>query len=151
MTKKIHAVMKKVQDEIEPITKDATNPMYNKGYATIFKIMEVVGPILAKNNLVFTSKMDYRNDTWGVLSKIILIDEENSGPEEFEECFFPIVYNMGDAQQIGKSQTYARRYNLISLLNLSFVDDKDDNDGAPDGSPKKTVQKVSPNPIKVDL
>ena len=140
----LYLALQKAQKEFPVIKADSENPMYKgKKYATIKQIMAVIRPILDANNLMFTSMFTNRYDQWGLLSKIVWVGDKTS---EEEEAFFPME-RIADPQQLGKLATYARRYNLTSLLNLCFEDDEDDDDGN-SLVPKKT-QKVAPKPLNL--
>lgn len=146
MTKKnLMLAIAQVQSEAPVIKVDAQNPMYQgKKYATIKQIMDTIKPLLEKNNLVFTSCFDFRNEQWGMLSKLVWVGE---GEQEEIEAFFPME-RVADPQQLGKLATYARRYNLTSLLNLCFEDDDDDDDGN-SFAKKSSTPKKQPTPINL--
>lgn len=143
MDKNLMKAIANVQAEAPVIKVDAKNPMYQgKKYATIKQIMDTIKPLLQKNNLVFSSHFDYRNEQWGMLSVIAWIGEYVAT----EEAFFPME-KIADPQQLGKLATYARRYNLTSLLNLCFEDDEDDDDG--NSFVGKKTTKVAPKPLNL--
>ena len=109
--------------------------------------MAVVKPLMEENNLVFTSCFDYRNEQWGLLSSLVHIPEKTDVTMLAKiEAFFPME-KIADPQQLGKLATYARRYNLTSLLNLTFEDDDDDDDG--NSFVKAKVTKTKPTPLKL--
>lgn len=143
--KNLMSAIAQVQSEAPVIKVDAKNPMYQgKKYATIKQIMDTINPLLKKNHLVFTSYFDFRNEQWGMLSKLVWV-----GDSELEEieAFFPME-RVADPQQLGKLATYARRYNLTSLLNLCFEDDDDDDDGN-SFAKKSSTPKKQPTPINL--
>lgn len=138
----INVAIFELRKEVAPILSDKTNPMYKSDYATIFQIMKTLDPLFAKHGLVFYSTIDRAEEVWGVLS---ILRHVESGTEV--RAFFP-TDRIGDAQQMGKLLTYARRYNLAALLNLCFENDKDDDDGNGLLSGKKTIAKrVEPKPL----
>lgn len=137
----INVAIFELRKEVAPILSDKTNPMYKSDYATIFQIMKTLDPLFAKHGLVFYSTIDRAEEVWGVLSVLRHVE---SGTEV--RAFFP-TDRIGDAQQMGKLLTYARRYNLAGLLNLCFENDKDDDDGNGLLPGKKTVKRVEPKPL----
>lgn len=140
----IHSAILELRKEVEPILADRTNPMYGRDYATISQINKTLDPLFAKYGLTFVSSIAKQEETWGVIS-ILTHVESNT----FLTSFFP-TERLGDPQQIGKLLTYARRYNLAGLLNLSFADDKDDDDGNSFVTPPKApVKRIEPKPLNM--
>lgn len=134
-----------VQAEAPVIKVDAKNPAFQgRKYATIKQIMDTIKPLLNKNNLVFTSRFDFQNEQWGMLSSLIWCGPH--GEMEKESAFFPME-KIADPQQLGKLATYARRYNITSLLNLCFEDDDDDDDG--NSFMAKKTPKTAPKPLNL--
>lgn len=132
-----------VKKELSVITTDNANPVYQgAGYATLHNIMSVLQPLLDKNNLVLYSQFVKHQDTneWGVRTTLV-----HYGENEMHSLFvdFP-VERVADSQNNGKVMTYARRYNIGALFNLTFEDDKDDDDT---GDTKVTA-KTTPTPLK---
>lgn len=146
--KELIQAIQNVQNEVSVIKTDSTNPMYQgKKYATLKQIKETIKPLLVKNNLVFISHFDYVHEQWGLLSSLIYAGKTEDGTEQKIEAFFPME-KIADPQQLGKLATYARRYNLTSLLDLCFEDDDDDDDGN-SLVPQKTVVKTKPKAINL--
>lgn len=138
----INVAIFELRKEVAPILSDKTNPMYKSDYATIFQIMKTLDPLFAKYGVLFTSSITQMYETWGVLSTLLHVESNTS-----INAFFP-ADRIGDAQQVGKLLTYARRYNLAAMLNLCFENDKDDDDG--NGllpGKKATVKRVEPKPL----
>ena len=131
-----------VKKEISVITTDNANPVYSgAGYATLHNIMTILQPLLDKNNLVLYSQFErVEIDKWVVRTTLVY-----TGEKECHSLFvdFP-VDRVADSQNNGKVMTYARRYNIGALFNLTFEDDKDDDDT---GDTKQTT-KVAPTPLK---
>lgn len=137
----INVAIFELRKEVAPILSDKTNPMYKSDYATIFQIMKTLDPLFAKHGLVFYSTIDRAEDVWGVRSVLRHVESSTD-----VMAFFP-TDRIGDAQQMGKLLTYARRYNLAALLNLCFENDKDDDDGNGLLPGKKPVKRVEPKPL----
>ena len=100
------------------IKKDAINPFFKSGYATLSNIIEIVEPELAKSGLFITSLMAGNE----LITKIV--DGETG--TAIIESRFTLPVN-GDIQKIGSAITYARRYNLVAMLNLNVEEDDDGN------------------------
>jgi len=104
--------------EIPVIKKDANNPFFKSGYATLSNIIEVVEPILAKVGMFIVNIMDGNT----LITKIY----DSESDTVVIESSFTLPTN-GDIQKIGSAITYARRYNLLAMLNLNVEDDDDGN------------------------
>lgn len=130
-----------VKKELSVITTDSANPVYNgRGYATLHNIMTVLQPLLDKNNLVLFSQFIRENETWAVRTTLV-----HTGEKDIHSMFvdFP-VERVADSQNNGKVMTYARRYNIGALFNLTFEDDTDDDDTGD----TQVTKKVAPTPLK---
>lgn len=102
--------------EIPVIKKDANNPFFKSGYATLSNIIETVEPILMKHGLMITHVMQGNS----------LITQIWDNDKAILESSFLLPTN-GDIQKIGSAITYAKRYNITAMLNLNIEDDDDGN------------------------
>ena len=129
--------MKKLFDakrQMPIIKKDANNPFFKSGYATLSNIIEVTEPVLAKQGLFITHSMqDGRLIT-------ALWDSELTGNQPLIASDFLLPVN-NDIQKIGSAITYAKRYNITALLNLNIEDDDDGNAVKPQTPVKNTPAK----------
>ena len=128
------------KQEISTITKDATSPL-NK-YASLHNIMQSLQPVLDKHNLVIYHEFKKTDD--GILNVITNLVHVGDKEMHTLSVDFP-VKEVLDSQTMGKAMTYARRYNITALFNLTFIDDKDDNDYG--DTPQKKTMKVAPKPL----
>lgn len=129
-----------VRQQITNISKDATSPL-NK-YASLHNIMQALQPLLNENNLVVYHEFKKTEDgILNVITNLVYVGDNDMHTLKVE---FP-VKEVADSQTMGKAMTYARRYNITALFNLTFIDDKDDN-GYGDTKASK-VTKVAPKPI----
>lgn len=126
---------------------DRDNPMYRAKYATLRQIKETLLPLMKENDLFCSSKFVMRAGQWGVLTELFYVPSEK-GSAETMEAFFP-VEKIADPQQLGKAMTYGRRYNIVALFDLTFLNDEDDDDGNSLVPQKKTVTKTAPKPINL--
>jgi len=124
--------------EIPVIKKDANNPFFKSGYATLSNIIEVTEPILKKHGLMVTHVMQGNS----------LITQIWDGEKPILESSFLLPTN-GDIQKIGSAITYAKRYNITAMLNLNIEDD-DDGNAVKGTTPKLPVKKITDliQPIK---
>lgn len=139
----INSAIFELRKEVAPILTDKTNPMYKSEYATIFQIMKTLDPLFSKYGLTYISTLERRDETWGVLSVL-----NHVASNTHVMAFFP-TDRIGDAQQVGKLLTYARRYNLAALLNLCFEIDSDDDDGNGLTQKKAPAKRIEPKPLSL--
>lgn len=98
------------------IKKESANPFFKSKYADLATILDVIEVKAAECGLVIWSH--------GVTTDKGMFLETVLGHKDSDEQMcstFPIVGNK--PQEIGSSCTYARRYNIQSLLNLAAEDD----------------------------
>ena len=125
------------------IRKDNTNPHYHYKYADINDVLEAIREPLSTNGLVALQTTIRKDDIFCLNTKIINIDN----PEEFVEIDIPLLYQ-GDMQKLGSAITYARRYGLVTLLNLEQEDD-DGNlaSGKTPQQPQQTIEQIFTNAL----
>ncbi len=131
--------MKKLFDakqQIPTIKKDANNPFFKSGYATLSRIIEVVEPILAKHELYIYHSLIIQDGDSVLVTSIVDKEQGNGGVTSF----FKLPSNT-DIQKIGSAITYAKRYNITALLNLNIEDDDDGNAVKPQTPVKNTPAK----------
>jgi uncharacterized protein YrzB (UPF0473 family) len=133
ITKLVLAVLK-VQAEVKPALKTATNPFFHSKYAELSDHWNAVKDILKENELVVMQPLDTENGN-NVLYTILA---HSSG--EFVKSKMLINPIKTDPQSNGSAITYARRYSLCSILNLMTEDD-DGNAGT--GLKKESENKPS--------
>ncbi len=128
-----------VQRQVEPVVKDATNPLLRNRYATLGAITDYVRPILATHGLSIVQGIDAENyhPSTGVLMgfavETTLLHESG---EWVRNRVVVAVSEIGKeerrttAQTAGSSITYGRRYGLSALLALTTDEDDDGNGGS---------------------
>lgn len=105
----------KFQGQVNRIQKDAKNPHFKSSYASLSKILEETKPVLTECGLVLTQHFDV-----DVLTTMLCHAESG----EYMQSDYPInVKDAGLPQQFGSALSYARRYGIQSILNLSASDD----------------------------
>jgi hypothetical protein len=96
------------------IFKQSVNPHFKSKYADLATILEAIEVPVAELGVLITSHSHFEGGQW--VETTVLEFGAESMPSSF-----PLFG--GDAQKMGSSITYARRFNLQSLLNLAAVDD----------------------------
>ena len=114
----------KAQTEIKGAKSDSKNPFYNSNYADLHTVIESCMPILAKNDLSVVQGHEYCTETNGFYVTTMLVHE--SGEWIKSEVRMPIG-GKKDAQAVGSSITYGRRYGLSAILGISVEADDDGN------------------------
>src|SRR5690349_16295644 len=105
------------------IKKDAENPFFKSKYASLGNILDVIEPVLETHGLYVRSLLDNN-----VLSTQICETATGNIVLESKFCLPAIA----DIQKIGSAITYARRYNLVAMLNLNIEEDDDGNSTKPE-------------------
>jgi hypothetical protein len=140
-----------VQAEAPTLKKDATNPAFRSKYAPLDTIVETINPLLVKNGLVWSTMPSFDATTGEPTLKYELAHAPSGQSKDGE---MKLLLSKGDPQGQGSAITYARRYALVSVLNL-VADDDDDGHAASQsrggyGAPRasKPAPKVSPAPAR---
>ena len=114
----------KFQSEVKDISKDKINPFFNSKYADINSIIQSIRKTLTSNDLAISQGNRYCTHSNGFY--IVTTLYHSSGEWLRSELRMPIG-GKKDAQAVGASVTYGRRYGLLSILGISV--DGDDDDG----------------------
>ena len=102
---------------LEPVQKDKKGQIFKTGpsvsWSSLENIQEVVTPILAQNGLVVTHQIEeagtsLKTSIWHVSGESI-------------SSSYPLVTNL-DQKQYGSQLTYAKRYQVLCLLDLPTTD-----------------------------
>jgi len=108
-----------------PIVKDASNPFFKSKYATLDAIQEHIRKPLAEAGLVISQPTRWVDGQAIVVSTVYHVE---TGESLYSE--FPVVVGKHTAQDYGSAVTYAKRYSLTGLLNLTVSDEDDDGNKA---------------------
>lgn len=100
--------------EIGHAIKDAQNPHFKNDYATLESTINASKTILAKHDLALCQTVTIDN----VLVTTIF---HKSG--EMLQSEMKLLLNKQDMQQLGSALSYARRYSILSMLNMAQEDD----------------------------
>lgn len=121
--------------EIPELTFDSTNPHFGSSYLSLKGLLAIVKPILAANDLLLVQTV---SNTGGpqpapALTTRIIHLKSN----EYLEDTMLLSATKVDPQAQGSAITYARRYALVTLLNL-VADEDDDGNAASGGASSST-------------
>ena len=123
-TTNLFCALVKAQLEFTTIIKDKLNPHFKSMYADLDSIMKSIRVPLLRNGLLLYGFFD-RDDT-----DVYLVTRITFAPTgEYIQLNYPIVLPANE-QQKGSVLTYARRYSICTLLNLSADADDDGNAAA---------------------
>ena len=113
----LYAKLGKVKAEITSVKKNANNPFFKSKYADLNALLDVVEPVLKKNDLFLLQPCT--GGQMGNMVESVIVD-----PESCQRiASFMILPNIEDMQKLGGAVTYARRYTLQSLLGIKAEDD----------------------------
>jgi hypothetical protein len=116
---KLYKALVAAQKDLHNAKLNAVNPHFKSRYATLAEVRDTVVPALAKHGLAITQFTDMIGERIFLLTRLV----HESG--EFQESKFPITYDK--PQAMGSAITYAKRYALSSICNISADDDDDGN------------------------
>ena len=125
-------ILMEARADIEPIKKSGTNPHFGNKYATLESVIEAVTEPLQKHGFLLMHRAISNEHGKSITTELV----HESG-ESFVTAI-PLVLGKNDMQGLGSAITYARRYGIMSLLNLPAEDD----DG--EQNRKGTAQKLAP-------
>lgn len=120
------------------IYKTANNPFFKSKYADLPTILDAIEEPLADLGLIIISTSQQAED--GSWKEVTILEHKDC--DEVRMSAFPLFGSK--PQEFGSSITYARRYNIQSLLNLAAADD--DGNAANNAEP---VKKVYPTAVKM--
>ena len=137
---KLAASLAKVQANLKPAAKNATNPFFKSDYADLGSVVNVARSLLGENGL---SVAQFPGETFlsesGAAVELTTILMHESGEWLSQSLTMPIVKR--DPQAYGSAITYARRYALASVVGIVTGED-DDGQGAGSG---QNGQRKAPN------
>lgn len=137
---KLAEALAKAQSEMEPATKDTTNPFFKSQYASLASCWQACRGPLTKHGLavVQTTEPDNGNVT------VISILTHSSG--QWIKGKLSVKPSKTDSQALGSCLSYLRRYSLSALVGLSTQDDDAESTMSrqkPDTGKPKTASKTA--------
>ena len=122
--KNLYAALVKAQSQIKNAVKDSVNPHFKNRYADLESVWDAVRDALHRNDLAVLQLTDIDASGAPVLITRVI---HTSG--EHVEGRYPLVCkDPTDAQKLGSSMSYARRYSLSAMLGV--IQSDDDGNGA---------------------
>lgn len=129
---KITPALIKAQKSIKHAIKDAKNPHFKNNYATLESVIDATKEALLGVGIIVVQAHTTENN---LVTTLI----HESG--EYLSSIVPLMMKANDMQQLGSATTYARRYAIASMLNISQEDD----DGNAASQPQKEEKKFTPS------
>jgi len=121
--KHLGPAMLKVQEELEPVVKNAVNDFKSSRYATLPKVQEACLPILRAHGLWLSQHTRVCEPGFiHLVTRIIHLESE-----EFQESHLIMPAPKNDPQGYGSALTYSRRYALQVSVGVVCEDDDDGN------------------------
>ena len=137
--KSLYAALVKAQSQIKNAVKDSVNPHFKNRYADLESVWDAVRDALHRNDLAVLQLTDL--DASGAP---VLITRVIHASGEHVEGRYPLVCkDPTDAQKLGSSMSYARRYSLSAMLGV--IQSDDDGNGA-SAQPAKPAAQATPAP-----
>lgn len=111
---KLSEAMVKAQKQIKHAIKDRQNPHFKNQYATLESVIDASKDALLDQGIFVTQ---------AVTKEDLLITRLQHTSGEYIESEMVLRFDRENMQGMGSSITYARRYSLASMLNISQADD----------------------------
>ena len=128
-TPELFASLAKMQGEVENATKGSLNPHFKSRYADLAEVLNTIRPVMAANGLSVIQSPSFDGVRVTVTTTIC---HASGGYVSGEISCVPAKH---DAQGVGASCTYLRRYSLSAFAGVAQEDD--------DGQAAVTTQRVS--------
>jgi hypothetical protein len=122
------------QNEFEAVEKTAANPFFKSSYADLPSIIESTAPVLHKHGLSIVQMVGFDPETGNDMLTSRLL--HTSG--QWIESSMRLFLTKNDPQGQGSAVSYARRYQIQSMLNLRTVDDDANAASKPQHAPQTT-------------
>lgn len=129
-----------LQGELPNVTKDATNPHFNKKYADLAGVIDVARPLLAKHNFALNHQTALSDD-----GRPLLITTLWHASGQFLRAVSSIAPEKQTFQGVGSAITYTRRYDGMAIIGLAPEEDDDGNAAGASRPPAKRQEKPKSN------
>lgn len=137
----IAAALSAAQGAMKPAAFNRINPHFKNRYADLTSVIDAARAALAANGLAVAQSVT--SDDLRVTVETLL--SHKSG--EWIEAVTTMKASKPDAQGIGGTFTYAKRYALCAMLGISADEDDDGNGAVAGGPPQREVgPKLEPKP-----
>jgi hypothetical protein len=133
------AALAKARQNFKPIHKEMENPQYRSKYADLSAIIEATQQSLNANGLVVIQGVDCTVEASTTIIETMLA--HTSGEWISETLHLPATMrDRFDAQSVGSSQTYGRRYAMQAILGVAAEIDDDATAAVGNGSAKAAAE-----------
>lgn len=140
-TPELFAALAEAQAEIENAAKNSANPHFKSKYADLAEVLNTVRPVFAKHGLSLVQSTGFDGQ---MVSVTTLVGHKLGG---FITSIAACVPAKTDAQGIGSSTTYLRRYSVAAMAGVAQEDD-DGQAAAHGGKPQaKQVKPISESQV----
>lgn len=139
------AALVAAQDEMPAVEKDATNPHFGSSFTSLGKLIATVRPVLNRNGIAviqLPSRDEQGKPT--LVTRLV-----HTSGESMEETM-PLILSKQDAQALGSSLTYAKRYALAAALAIADQED-DDGNAATSGAEVALANEQQKNTMRAAL
>lgn len=109
------------QGDLQPATKDGTNPHLKNKYTTLSSVFAALREVLPKHGLAVAQTLIPSDDGKAHVRTTLM---HKSGQWIAGECAMPLDQR-GGPQGMGSAITYARRYSLSAIVGVVSEDDDD--------------------------
>lgn len=121
------AALAKAQADMKNATLNKVNPHFKSKYADLAEIIDTTRSVLAKHGLSVTQTTEIRESSLVLVTTLL----HTSGQSIRGEYPLPMV--LDKPQVMGSALTYARRYSLAAICNISAEEDDDANAATTEG------------------
>jgi hypothetical protein len=136
-TPELFTALAKSQNEVENASKASINPHFKSRYADLAEVINCIRPVYSANGLSIIQETSYDGSMVSVTTALC----HNAGG--YITMKASCIPAKSDAQGVGSSTTYLRRY---SLAGLGIAQEDDDGQSAShSGKPIPTSVKAKPN------
>ena len=132
-TPELLAALAIAQGEVENATKASTNPHFKSKYADLAEILNTVRPVFSKHGLSIIQSTEFNGSLVSVTTT--LAHKTGGYINSTASC----VPAKSDAQGVGSSTTYLRRYSLAAMAGIAQEDD----DGNSSAHNNKPIAKIN--------
>jgi hypothetical protein len=129
----------KLQGELSNPKVNKTNPHFNKKYAGLDAVTDVIRPVAAKYNFAIVQEPSNANGAVLITTRLI-----HTSGEWLELSPLFLVPDKNTPQGVGSAITYGRRYTESGLFNVASEDDDDGNGAEPAKAPSRKPPTAKP-------
>lgn len=125
-----------VEQELEPVAKDASNPSTKSRYATLPQVIQAVRPIYSKHGIIieFDTAESPQGETW---VRVLAFLSHETGYKRTFHIDMPADGKGAQGRDVmtrthatGSAVSYGRRYLLLMIFNIAVSGEDDDGNDA---------------------